>query len=57
MIKRIKYRLLCYLLGDICKKSTCESCKICSCNLTNVYCPCGENYIYKQARAVWGLEE
>ena len=43
MLRRIKYRLLRWLLDDICEKSTCVS------------CCCFETDIFTQARKVWGL--
>lgn len=46
MVERIKFKLLAWLLSDICNKSTCDDCQILSC-VCNVSA---------QARKVWGLE-
>lgn len=56
MIGQIKFRLLCWLLGDICMKSSCIDCEVDKGGDVDVMCPCGEKYIYTQARKVWGLE-
>lgn len=60
MIRRIKYRLLRWLLDDICEKSTCESC--CMGGESTIpgfqnSIQCFDNDIFVQARRVWGLEE
>ena len=53
---RFKYMLLKWLLGDICNKSECTTCKIDERNTPmRRWCPCMENYIFKQAREVWDL--
>lgn len=56
MIGRIKYKLLCWLLGDICTKSDCNDCAINNPGSILVFCPCHASAFYKQARKVWGLE-
>lgn len=59
MIGRIKYLLLRWLLGDICKKSDCDNCilshEIEICGYRGKACEEGD--VFYQARKVWGLEE
>lgn len=60
MIARIKYRLLMWLLGDICEKSECEKCRMggeCSIPGFTNNIQCYENEVSVQARRVWKLEE
>lgn len=49
---RIKYELLKWLLNDICRKS--GECKMCYMSWDHM---CAENFVFKQARVIWGLEE
>lgn len=60
---RFKYLLLKWLLDDICCKSG-KWCEMCHMNRReHVYrngtstCVCSENFVFKQARKVWKLEE
>ena len=62
MLGRIKYKLLKWLLDDICIKSECGECllyRACEieCLKNTVFFECLENDVFKQARKVWGLEE
>lgn len=50
--RRFKYELLKWLLNDICLKS--GECKKCYMSWDHM---CAENFVFKQARMVWGLEE
>lgn len=52
----IKYKLLCWLLGDLCVRSRCDSCRMMNFSYGDHYCPCNENDIYIQARKVWGIK-
>lgn len=52
---RIKYKLLCWLLGDLCARSECGVCELWQYAYGNHYCPCNENDIYRQARKVWKI--
>ena len=51
MLNRIKYWILCKLLGELCCNSDCA------------YCPCAllwhcsQNEVYRQARKIWEIEE
>lgn len=62
MFNYIKYRLLQWLLDDICERSgifvsDCDRCDISLRNDKGACCSCGMNGVYKQARKVWKLEE
>lgn len=61
MLGRIKYKLLVWLLDDICKKTMhCEKCYMgCECTIADLKnsTECCEYDIFNQARRVWGLEE
>ena len=57
MLRQIKYRLLRWLLDDICEKSICESCCIGGVKKDINAIVCFENDVFVQARKVWGLEE
>ena len=60
MLRRIKYKLLKWLLGDICEKSYCQECRMGGeCNIPGIKesIQCFENEVFVQARKVWGLEE
>ena len=60
MLGRIKYRLLRWLLDDICEKSVCESCRMGGeCSIAGIphSIQCFENEVFVQARRVWKLEE
>lgn len=52
----IKYRMLRWLLNDLCRKSDCAECELASTNNHDVICPCVENDIFVQGRKVWGIE-
>ncbi len=53
-MKHIKYRLLRWLLNDICTKSDCKNCALFdSCS----DCACYEDLLFVQARRVWGVED
>ena len=52
MLGYIKYRLLGWLLCDICEKSGCENCM-----MYNDDRVCDSHFIYQQARKVWGMGE
>ena len=49
---KFKYALLLWLLNDICRRS--GDCKMCYMSLDHM---CSENFVFKQARMIWGLEE
>lgn len=57
MIRRIKYRLLEWLLNDICIKSDCEKCDMTEEIDIDGYKggACMEMDVFRQARKVWGL--
>ena len=60
MLRRIKYKLLCWLLDDICIKSKCKNCAMC--HHSERYADalvdgCGENEVFVQARRAWGLKK
>lgn len=60
MLRHIKYRLLRWLLDDICEKSVCELCRMggeCSIPGFQNSIQCYENEVTVQARRVWKLEE
>lgn len=59
MLGRIKYKLLCWLLGDICCGSDCHTCQLGHKTEIGGYegIACQEEDVYIQARKVWGLEE
>ena len=59
MLGRIKFKLLKWLLDDICMKSECRQCQLSSEIEINGYVgtACGEEDIFIQARKAWGLEE
>lgn len=55
-MKYIKYKLLVWLLDDICKRSRCVSCRLGKlCGINSYYCHVGD--IYAQAKTAWGLED
>lgn len=56
---RIKYKLLKWLLDDICVSSEYERCCLGSeINIDGyVGCACGEEDVFIQARKAWGMEE
>lgn len=53
MLNRIKYRLLIYLLNDICERSECDICDFDMSSVTPY--SCHQNRVFVQARKVWGL--
>ena len=59
MLRRFKYLLLRWLLGDICLKSDCSSCMLShEIEIGGYRGPgCMENDVFYQARKVWKLEE
>lgn len=59
MFERLKYRLLTWLLGDICMRSheMCYGCTMCYEDPDDGAPGCCENDIRIQARRVWGLED
>lgn len=57
MFGYFKYKLLCWLLGDICQQSDCDTCGLNTGESVISLCPCVENRIYTQARKAWNLEE
>ena len=59
IINRIKYRLLVWLLGDICERcEECSKCRLgCESKLFNGWRECLEADVHIQARKVWGLED
>lgn len=65
MLRRIKYKLLQFLLTDICVKSDCEKCVFCYKNRINLNntesileaSACNEDDVLTQARRAWGLEK
>ena len=50
MVKRLKYKLLVWLLGEICERSDCKRCRFYHGR------ECHQGDTYAQARRVWGLE-
>lgn len=52
----IKYRLLRWLLNNLCEKSDCSDCKLSHTDDRDDICPCSENAIFVQARKVWDIE-
>ena len=58
MINRLKYLILRALLGDICKRSSCDDCMLtCRVEIADyVGTGCEENDILYQARKVWKVE-
>lgn len=59
MLRRIKYRLLLWLLGDICERSGCNECAMCRNVRVGDWTEhgCFENDVVRQACIVWDLEE
>ena len=59
MVRRIKYKLLCWLLDDICLKSNCKDCALG--HIKRAGCmhgpACEENDIFVQARRAWCIKE
>jgi len=55
-MKRIKYWLLCWLLGDICGRSECSRCVHYDSDGTTAY-ECGQGRVYRQARKAWGIAD
>jgi len=58
MLKRIKYKLLRWLLDDICLKSECQKCRL---SYNTKFCgsichQCLEGEVFSQANKAWGLE-
>lgn len=58
MLERLKYRLLRWLLGDICMRShgMCYGCQIRYTDEEDGSACCGINDILWEARRAWGLE-
>lgn len=59
MLKRIKYKLLRWLLEDICLKSECKECHLrYDTNFCGTVChQCLKGEVFSQAYKAWGLEE
>ena len=59
LLNRIKYRLLRWLLDDICCKSECEKCVLSHAITVGDYQgnACHEEDVFYQARTVWGSDE
>ena len=65
MLRRIKYKLLRWLLCEICVKSDCESCRLCYKAQIELKSTgdilegpaCREDDILMQATKVWGVKE
>lgn len=59
MIERIKYKLLCWLLGDICKNCKCDTCALSYDIEVAGYKgnACREGDVFYQARNAWDLWE
>lgn len=59
LINRIKYDLLKWLLGDICKG--CSDCKECllghESEIYSEFYECSKDGVYTQAKKAWGLED
>lgn len=53
MFGRLKYWLLCWLLGDICKKSVCRKCELDVDLTANSFFPCNMGKVYGQAKRAW----
>lgn len=51
-MNRLKYKLLRWLLGDICTRSNCEQCRLRGSGRYS----CKQNDIYPQARRVWRIK-
>ena len=62
---QVKYRLLRWLLDDVCRRSDCSEtgCRLCGefvldcCDADPATVTCFEEDVFMQARKVWGLNE